>query len=123
MDKFEEAYKTAREIGVSIHYEGKRPPVGSSAERIFGQALFECAINAARHADGDLLEAKEKEGPHEYFLTIKTNGKCPSSNIKEGGGLSSLRVMAENSGGKMNVSISEGFSLSLTVPKEESGGE
>lgn len=123
MDKFEEAYKTAREVGVSIHYEGRRPPKDSNAERIFGDALLECAINAARHADGDLLEAKGNEGPHEYFLSIKTNGRRPPSKIKEGGGLSSLRIMAENSGGKMNVSISEGFSLSLTVPKEEPSGD
>ena len=122
VDKFEEAYKTANDIGVSIHYEGKRPPRGSKAERIFAEALLECAINAARHADGDTLKAKETEGAREYTLSIRTNGKLPPKKIKEGGGLSSLRIMAENSGGSMIVSTFEGFSLLLTMPKEESRG-
>ena len=106
-----------------IVYEGKRPPKGSRAERIFATAVFECVTNTARHADGTELYAKTDESGTEYCITLTNDGKQPEQEIKEGGGLSSLRVMTENAGGQMTVESVPKFSLAITVPKEERNDE
>ena len=117
-DKFAEADKTASSVGVRIFYDGKRPQRGSAAEKIFAAAVFECVVNTVRHADGTELYAKMTDGETEYAVCIADNGKKTSGEITEGGGLSSLRTMTENAGGRMTVSGAPRFMLTITIPKE-----
>lgn len=117
-DKFSESDKTASSVGVGIFYQGKRPPKGSTAEKIFASAVFECVVNTARHADGSELYAKMTESEKEYSIVLTNNGKTPSGEIKEGGGLSSLRTMTENAGGEMIVESQPSFVLAIKIPKE-----
>ena len=122
-DKFAEADKTATSVGVHIFYDGKRPKRGTQAEKIFASAVFECVTNTARHADGTELYVKMTENGTEYSVTLTNNGKQPEQEIKEGGGLSSLRIMAENAGGRMTVASEPKFSLMITMPKEKQENE
>lgn len=117
-DKFAEAEKTAANVGVRIFYNGKRPKKGSQAEKIFAGAVSECVTNTARHADGDELYVKITENDDEYAVTLTNNGKLPEGEIKEGGGLSSLRTMTENAGGRMTISLAPEFTLEIVLPKE-----
>lgn len=117
-DKFAEADKTASSVGVRIFYDGKRPGKGTIAEKIFAAAVSECAVNTARHADGTELYVKTAGNGRERSVTITNNGRPPEREIKEGGGLSGLRTMTENAGGRMTVGSANGFSLTITVPKE-----
>lgn len=119
IDKFAEAEETASNVGVRIFYDGKRPKKHSQAEKIFANAVFECVTNTARHADGTELYAVMTENDREYSVTLTNNGKKPEQEIKEGGGLSSLRKITENAGGRMSVESKPEFSLTVTVPKEE----
>lgn len=123
VDKFAEADKAASGVGVRIFYTGKRPKIGSNAEKIFAAAVFECVINTARHADGNELYVKMVESETSYLLTVTNNGKQPTGNIVEGGGLSSLRSMAENVGGRMTTLSVPRFTLVMTIPKETQANE
>ena len=122
-DEFKEAEKTADCVGVRIFYDGKRPKKGTQAEKIFAGAVSECLTNTARHADGTELYVKMTGSATEYSVTLTNNGKQPEEEIKEGGGLSSLRRVTENAGGRMTVESAPGFSLTITVPKEEQTNE
>ena len=122
-DKFAEADKTAASVGVRIFYDGKRPKKCTQAEKIFANAVFECVTNTARHADGTELYVGMTESDTEYAVTLSNNGKQPEQEIKEGGGLSSLRRVAENAGGRMTITSVPKFSLTITVPKEEQTDE
>ena len=117
-DKFSEADKTAASVGVRIFYEGKRPKKGTYAEKVFATAVFECVTNTARHADGDELRARMTETEKTYTITLTDNGKKPTGEIKEGGGLSSLRTITENAGGRMRVSGAPVFTVEIELPKE-----
>lgn len=117
-DKFAEADKTASDVGVRVFYDGKRPKKGTSAAKIFATAVFECVTNTARHADGDELYAKMTEDEVAYKIILTNNGKQPEIEIKEGGGLSSLRTMTENAGGQMSVSSEGKFILTIIISKE-----
>ena len=122
-DKFAEADKTASSVGVRIFYDGKRPVKNTRAEKIFASAVFECVVNTARHADGTELYVKMRENENECSIELTNNGIMPTREIKEGGGLSSLRTMAENAGGKMSVASNPHFALEMTIPKEDKANE
>lgn len=122
-DKFAEADRTAASVGVRIFYDGKRPKKGAQAEKIFAGAVFECVTNTARHADGTELYITMTESDTEYAVTLTNNGNLPDSEVKEGGGLSSLRTMAENAGGQMTITSVPKFSLRIIVPKEKQENE
>lgn len=74
-------------------------------------------------ADGTELYVKMRENENEYSIELTNNGTMPTREIKEGGGLSSLRTMAENAGGKMSVASNPHFALEMTIPKEEKANE
>ena len=118
-DKFQENEQTAANVGVKLIYKGDYPEKGSSIEKIFASAIFECIVNTARHANGTLLNIviSQKEGAH--YIEITNNGKQPTSIIKETGGLSSLRKMVENYKGKMKVTSFPRFKLEISLKEEK----
>ena len=61
---------------------------------------------------------KMTESGTEYAVVLTNNGKQPKGEIEEGGGLSGLRTMTENVGGRMTVESVPNFVLTITVPKE-----
>lgn len=117
-DKFAEADKTATSVGVRIFYDGIRPKKGTHAEKIFASAVFECVTNTVRHADGTELYVTMRESEKEYSITLTNNGTQPKQDIKEGGGISNLRAMTENAGGRITIESVPKFVLSIMVPKE-----
>lgn len=121
-DKFAEADKTAASVGVRVFYDGTRPYKGTSAEKIFAAAVFECVVNTARHADGTELYVMMYRDDNAYKAKLTNNGKQPTDEIKEGGGLSALRIMTENVGGQMTITNAP-FAVELTVPEEKTSDE
>lgn len=117
-DPFAQAEKTAADIGVNIKYEGDYPKKRSMAEKIFASAIFECATNTVRHADGTELYVTMRNDKGYNSIEIRNNGNIPKREIKEGGGLSSLRKMSENAGGTMSIQTIPSFSLMINIPKE-----
>lgn len=117
-DHFVQAEKTAADIGVNIIYDGAYPEKGSTAEKVFASAISECAINSARHADGTELYVTMRQREEYDSIVIRNNGNIPTKEIKEGGGLSSLRKMSETAGGTMSIQTHPSFSLTIAIPKE-----
>ena len=117
-DGFTKADKAAGSVGVKIFYSGKRPEKGSQAEKIFANAIFECITNTVRHADGTELYVTMMESETDYSIMISNNGRQPEQDIKEGGGISNLRKMVENYGGRMVVTSVPKFILTINISKE-----
>lgn len=117
--KAEEIKKMAESIGVKIFYTGVHPVPCSTAEKILVNAIIEFITNTARHADGDELYVTVSEDGEFLIAKLSNNGKQPQEEIKEGGGLSSLRMMTEMASGRMRVEIFPRFQLTVIIPKGE----
>ena len=96
-------------------------PDGTAVVALLIAAMRECATNAVRHADATKLYVKLccEDGFEKAFIT--NNGILPRGETIEGGGLTSLRVKIERSGGSMTVRSVPEFELTVSIPvaKEE----
>ncbi len=119
-DSWETALAMAEAIGVTVQVEEGEPPRAPRARLLLAQAIRECAANAAKHAGGDrlLLEIEAVQGGWEVCL--RNNGRQPESEIREAGGLLSLRRMIDAAGGRMAVQSSPEYCLSLFLPERQS---
>ena len=63
-------------------------------------------------------EIRKREGTPGMTVTLETNGNPPTAPIRESGGLRSLRALAEQHGGSMQIVSSPAFRLILTLPGE-----
>ena len=113
----EDVKKQAVSMGINLVFDG-RMPEGEKNEKIFVLAAKECVTNCSKHARGDVVNVKMVEKKDLYIVTITNNGVPPKEEIKEGGGLTSLRQTVENAGGEMIVSHAPEFSLVLKLPRE-----
>ena len=84
-------------------------------------AVRECVTNAVRYAEATALYVDFSETADTASVTIANNGKLPEGEIKEGGGLSTLRRRIEREGGSMVTQAKPGFRLTVTVPKDKEG--
>ncbi len=133
----ESVSEQAKALGISVHLDGK-PPQTEPASRIFYSAASECINNCARHAGGTEIyitvydnggsNAAEGFGPmsssggstskYPVRFSFKNNGSRPTGPIREGGGLSSLRRLTEDAGGRMTVLWDPEFELIIELCTE-----
>ena len=85
-------------------------------DRLYALILRECTSNGVRHAGATELYADSEHRPQSWHLCITNNGAPPKAEIKEGGGLSSLRRRIENAGGTVTVHSLPVFVLEVTLP-------
>ena len=116
-DEYELMLKTAGELGVRVHIEG-RLPQEEPQKHVAATAIHECLTNTLRHAHGDELRVKVEENSKCYILSYTNNGEQPAEPVWAKGGLKSLRTLARNTGGSMEISISPVFTVRLILPKE-----
>ena len=121
-DEYELIMETAETLGVHIHLEGKLPEQ-QTRKHIFATAIHECITNTLRHAHGDALfiTCTELASPQGACIraVFTNNGVQPTEEIKEKGGLLSLRKLLEAAGGTMTVRSVPAFSLTVELPKED----
>lgn len=111
--------KTADSVGVRLIFDGLQfPEKGASAQLIFETAC-EAMTNLLRHAGGNELYITLSESDNNMKAVFKNNGKQPEKTIKEGGGLSAIRLKAENMGGEMVLTSCPEYALTLILPKEK----
>ncbi|NLD82897.1 MAG: hypothetical protein GX637_01915, partial [Clostridiales bacterium] len=109
--------ETAEKLGVRILLSGELPAT-EPQKHVIATALHECITNTLRHARGDELRVSIEEKDGVIRAAFTSNGEQPAEKVQEKGGLSSLRILAQNAGGNMVLSASPVFSVILLLPKE-----
>ena len=111
--------RRAAVLGAAVQLRGAYPAARATRE-FYSLILRECTSNAVRHAGATELYADSEHRPQAWHLCITNNGTPPRAEIKEGGGLSSLRRRIEKAGGTVTVHSLPVFVLEVTLPDKES---
>ena len=109
-DELLNAIAAVKSIGVSVEIAGTAPET-NPARSLLSQAIQECAVNAAKHAEGDRLSVKIEKN----CFSFTNNGKPPKGPISESGGLLALRRAVEMVGGQMIVQSEPAFLLTIIL--------
>lgn len=117
-DTYDELFKAAKDIGISINFSGRRPE-SRKGKKIAAKAIIECMTNTIKHAKGNEVYVSFKERNRFIEIQITNNGEQPKEEIKEGGGLSSLRLLIEREGGSMKIISFPRFEMNITIEKGE----
>lgn len=117
-DTYDELFKAAKDIGISILFSGRRPE-SRKGKKIAAKAIIECMTNTIKHAKGNEVYVSFKERNQFIEIQITNNGEQPKEEIKEGGGLSSLRLFIEREGGSMKVISFPRFEMNIIIEKGE----
>ena len=115
-DPLREALETAEAIGVDVEIKGPIPSE-EPYRAVLAAAVGECASNAVRHAEGDRLDAEIRMEEDRITYDLRSNGRPPEEEIRETGGLRSLRSLVENEDGQMRIEISPVFRLTIRLPR------
>ena len=117
-DTYDELFKAAKDIGISVIFSGRRPE-SRKGKKIAAKAIIECMTNTIKHAKGNEVYVSFKERNRFIEIQITNNGEQPKEEIKEGGGLSSLRLLIEREGGSMKIISFPRFEMNITIEKGE----
>ena len=117
-DTYDELFKAAKDIGISVIFSGRRPE-SRKGKKIAAKAIIECMTNTIKHAKGNEVYVSFKERNRFIEIQITNNGEQPKEEIKEGGGLSSLRLLIEREGGSMQIISFPRFEMNITIEKGE----
>ncbi|MCR5202564.1 MAG: hypothetical protein K6D02_05695 [Lachnospiraceae bacterium] len=104
----EEVKASAKELGITVYIEGDMPK-DKHIEDAVTLAIAESVTNCYIHAKG----SRVKVAISEKKVIITNDGITPSGEIKEGGGLSSLRKKLEKAGLLMKVYYKPEFKLEI----------
>lgn len=99
-DRMEVLSKAALAVDVSLHFDGEIP---KAAEELCAFAVHECLTNTVKHADGKNLYIVFSGDDRSYTVEITNDGAPPKGDVVETGGLSNLRKIVEQQGGRMEV--------------------
>lgn len=110
--------KTCEYVKLNFVQTGELPEEEHAAY-LLTCAVRECVTNAVRYADATELYADFAETESEASVTVTNNGKVPDGEIKEGGGLSTLRRRVERADGTMTIRSRPIFQLTVTIPKRK----
>jgi len=105
---YDSVLKAAKDVGVRIVLDGELPEE-EPQRSVLLVAIAECITNTFRHAGGDELTIRCRNGE----VVFTNNGKAPERPVEEKGGLANLRRLAKDAGAEMTVESSPGFCLTL----------
>lgn len=111
----------AKAIGVQVVVEGDVPTADAACMPLICNAAHECLTNTVRHAGGTELRIRITLRDGWVCAALTNDGRPPDGEIREGGGLSALRRLVEDSGGRMHVQSTPGFALRVEIPAERGG--
>lgn len=118
VDPLAEAISTAGAIGVKVVLTGIPPAERTPSRLILAAAVRECATNTVKHAEGDRLEVDMRHTDSLFTFRLRSNGTPPREEVRESGGLLSLRTLVERHHGAMRVAISPDFSITIELPQD-----
>lgn len=118
VDPLADAVSMSDAVGVKVVLTGV-PPAEGSPRVILAAAIRECATNTAKHADGDRLAVDIQYSGAAFTFALRSNGTPPGEEVRESGGLGSLRALVEKQKGSMRIDISPEFCITLSIPWKE----
>ncbi len=118
-DTLTDAMEMAEAIGIEVKVSGILPEA-EPQRGILAAAITECATNTVKHADGNTLSVTIQDTGDRLLYTFKGNGLPPKKEIRESGGLLSLRLLVEKAGGIMRIDSTPQVELTITLPRRES---
>ncbi len=115
-----ELIRIANMIGCEVEIRGE-PPQERAALLLMYAAVREALTNAVRHAGADRLYVDVRCMGGRYFVTITSNGKHTSAEVREGSGLSGLRQRIEIKGGTMvmRTTPEKGVIMEVIIPGQQ----
>ena len=116
-DEYELMEETARKLGICLKIQGTLPRE-EPFQHVIATAIHETLTNTIRHARGSEVSVTISETEKEIRAVFTNDGEAPAGEIREGGGLTSLRKLTEQAGGEMLVLSDPVFSVTLILPKE-----
>ena len=115
VDDYAAVMRAAKDVGIGINITGVLPNDPDNRQ-VVSAALRECITNTFRHAGGDKLFVNViRDDGCGTVVEFTNNGADPEDEIKESGGLASLRDLAEQKGVRMTVVSKPHFSLRLEL--------
>ncbi len=116
-DAYEMVMRIAADLGLEVVLHGSMPENQKTAYLLV-TALRECVTNALNHADARRLDMTISMTGSDVMAAFTNDGTKPEGEIREGGGLSSLRSKIEASGGTMEVTGEPVFMVQVKLPAE-----
>jgi hypothetical protein len=98
-------------IGVEVIFDGEFP--GGEAGWLAVDIIREAVSNAVRHGFATRVDIK-MESANGFSIVITDNGRPPSAEITEGGGLSGIREKVKAFNGTVNITHSPQFTLRVS---------
>ena len=110
--------KLAHALKINLIWQGELPGKLSETQRIlFFSACQEALANAVKHAQAKTMKISFAETETHIDCLFTNDGKIPEKEVKFTGGLSNLRVLAENQNAGVSIEQGEEFTLVLRFPK------
>ena len=116
IDEWEQLLKASKAVEVKIVRNGDIPKRGQN-RKIILVAIHECLTNTVKHANGTNMWVDIITDESNMSVRLSNDGRKPSGQIKETGGLLNLRNMVEAAGGRMIIERTPEFVLRLELPK------
>ena len=95
-------HEAAQSVGVTLVCDGQMPE-DETAREILTAAIHECLTNTVKHAGGDKLYCTVRSDETFVSAQLRNNGRQPTGEIQETGGLGNLRYTVESAGGTMKI--------------------
>lgn len=117
-DEWKLLMKAAEAVDVEIIKDGELPEDKGRREILIA-VIHECLTNTVKHANGNRLYLSVRSEGTADIAELTNNGKQPSEQIKETGGLKNIRYTVEAAGGAMTIKSTPRFMLQVELPKGE----
>ena len=117
-DEWKLLIKAAEAVDVEIIKDGELPEDKGRREILIA-VIHECLTNTVKHANGNRLYLSVRSEETAVIAELTNNGKQPSEQIKETGGLKNIRYTVEAAGGAMTIKSTPRFMLQVELPKGE----
>lgn len=103
---------------INLNYDMEEPP--HDVKACFTAVVQEGLANIAKHSNATRIQINLQEHPHFYKLALADNGtREVTGNLDRGMGLDNMRQRTQALGGQFFVKPPPGFSIHITIPKEE----
>ena len=105
----------AEAVGVRLILNGDIP---AELTKLIAIAIHECLTNTVKHADGSELTVDMTDEDGTVTAVFTNDGKPPEGEIRESGGLKSLRTAVEQARGEMELASVPRFMLTIRVGRK-----